>query len=308
MKTFDHDLSNACPRFLETVLKANPHLQPPPPSFGAIRQGYDQMQPIDEPLIRFNIDAHGSCELPDDARISYELTEAGLACHYLRFLIHTSNFTWRKQRQHIEVTPDENQINNRHLLSKLCAIGYLLSDTKHYRTARAVIATDQFPQGDDSSGTGSGKTLFGSALATLVSTVRYECRTRLPYDGKFTWEDVTDETQLVILDDVAPSFKLNGLYPFITDDWDTPKLYITSCYRLKGTNASTRHRLWNIIFSDYYNIENNLCDDFGGEIFFRGWKRDQWTLFCNLMANCLQLYIDHGFVHSPGKEKKGGQP
>ena len=57
---------------------------------------------------------------------------------------------------------------------------------------------------------------------------------------------------------------------------------------------------WIIAFSDYYNDNFSPLDDFG-QLFFDEWDFEQWNLFWNLLATCVQLYLKHGYVASPGE-------
>ena len=104
-----------------------------------------------------------------DGRYDYELSPEGRKCHYLQFLINTSNFTWRKRPEEIE----ESEIfeNNLHLLSKMCAIGYMLMECKDANVTRAVIGMDgKQSEVGDSNGR-SGKSLVGELMRQVVDTV-----------------------------------------------------------------------------------------------------------------------------------------
>lgn len=59
-----------------------------------------------------------------DNTCHYELIQEGKKCQFLQFLINTSNFTWRKMPE--EVTEEDKRQEASILLSKLCAIGYLI--------------------------------------------------------------------------------------------------------------------------------------------------------------------------------------
>lgn len=55
-----------------------------------------------------------------------------------------------------------------------------------------------------------------------------------------------------------------------------------------------------IAFSDYYNDTFSPLDDFG-QLFFDEWDFEQWNLFWNLLATCVQIYLRHGYVESPAE-------
>ncbi len=65
-------------------------------------------------------------EKTEEGHFRYKLSEEGKKCHILQFLINTSNFTWYKEKEHL---PEEYFENNTHLISKLCAIGYMMLRT-----------------------------------------------------------------------------------------------------------------------------------------------------------------------------------
>lgn len=51
-------------------------------------------------------------------------------------------------------------------------------------------------------------------------------------------------------------------------------------------------------FSDFYNDTHKPIDDFGCN-FFTEWDFEQWNLCWNLVANCVQLYLQFGVVQAP---------
>ena len=131
----------------------------------------------------------------------------------------------------------------------------------------------------------------------------------------FLWDEVTEKTKVVFIDDVRAGFDLEFLFANITGDWtvnykggrrctfpfsQSPKIYITTNHALKGDGSSFRARQWIIAFSDYYNDNFSPLDDFG-QLFFDEWDFEQWNLFWNLLATCVQLYLKYGYVASPGE-------
>ena len=97
-----------------------------------------------------------------DDTCHYELTQEGKKCQFLQFLINTSNFTWRKMPE--EVTEEDKRQEASILLSKLCAIGYLIFQKKRPDVSRAVIATDYMNKEPGR----SGKTLFVNFIAKFI--------------------------------------------------------------------------------------------------------------------------------------------
>lgn len=245
---------------------------------------------------------------------SYSLSPEGKKSHYLRFLINASNFTWRKDLKGEEVSEDEYNENTAHLVSKLCALGYLMLSAKDKSVAKAVVAMDgkQSEVGDSNGRT--GKSLLGNLLEEVKVTTYINGKYKDIESDPFLWNDVTLKTQIVFIDDVRTNFSLEFLFSNITGNWsvnykgggratlpfsDSPKIYLTTNHALNGEGSSFRDRQWRIAFSDYYNDEHKPIDDFG-ILFFDEWDFEQWNLTWNLLAECVQLYLRFGVVEAPG--------
>lgn len=249
----------------------------------------------------------------DDMRkISYKLTAEGKACHFLQFLVNASNFSWRKQPD--EIDESEVRENNLHLLSKLCAIGYLCMDVKDPNVSRAVIAMDGKDGEIGQSNGRSGKSLVGELLRHVTTIAYIPGKKRDLMNDQFLWNDVNEKTRVVFIDDVLQNFDFESLFPLITGDWtvnykggiritypfsSSPKIYIPTNHTINGEGSSFRDRQWVIAFSDYYNDSHKPTDDFG-QLFFHEWDYDQWNLCWAMVANCIQLYLRYGVVQAPG--------
>ena len=260
---------------------------------------------LGKPLITFS--------RADEDVYTYEITEEGEKCHYLQFLINTSNFTWRKPDN--EVTDTERNENRTHLLSKLCAIGYMLMEAKDNNVARAVIGMDgKQSEVGDSNGR-SGKSLIGELMRNVMPIAYIPGKNSDIFKDQFVWNDVQENTKLVFIDDVLQNFNFEFLFPNITGDWSvnykggrrmtlpftqSPKIYIATNHAIRGEGSSFTDRQWLLAFSDFYNDQHKPVDDFGS-LFFSEWDFDQWNLCWNLLANCIQLYLTFGVVQAPGE-------
>ena len=261
-----------------------------------------------EPLISFSKqDANGN------TRYYYQVSDAGRSCHFLRFLENASNFTWRKMPDEIE--EQEGYENNQHLLSKLCAIGYMMMECKDANVTRAVIAMDGKQSEVGESNGRSGKSLIGELMRHAVGTVYLSGKRTDMFNDQFIWNDIDERTRLVFIDDVLQSFNFEFLFPYLTGDWTvnkkggaritypfakSPKVYIPTNHAIRGTGSSFTDRQWLIAFSDYYNDTHKPTDDFG-TLFFAEWDFEQWNLTWNLLATCVQLYLQFGVVQAPGE-------
>lgn len=234
----------------------------------------------------------------------YALTQEGEKCQFLQFLINTSNFAWRKIPE--EVTEEDKQQEATILLSKLCAIGYLIFHIKRPYETRVVILTDYM-----NAETGrSGKSLFIEFVTKFVETPPISCRNQ-DITHPFLWNDLSDKTRLVLLDDLQPDFNFENLFPFITGDWvinrkgqpidiipfrHSPKIILSTNYKIQGKGYSFDDRKWEIPFSDYYNANHNPIDDFG-KYFFIDWTMDDWRHAYMLAVDCVQFYLNYGTMN-----------
>jgi hypothetical protein len=268
-------------------------------------------QRLPEPLIRVFRDESG--------HFSYVITNNGKQSHFLRFLENTSNFTWRKQqlikegKPDIVITPDELYDNTLHLIAKLCAIGYMVVGMKDRSVAKAVVAMDGKQSEVGASNGRTGKSIIGELLKHITTTIYINGKTIDMEDDKFLWDELTEKTRTVFIDDVRPGFNIELLFANITGDWSvnykggrrctfpfttSPKIYLTTNHTLRGEGSSFLDRQWVIAFSDFYNDKHKPLDDFG-IMFFDEWDFEQWNITWNLLAECVQLYFRYGCIQSP---------
>lgn len=238
-----------------------------------------------------------------DDTCHYELTQEGKKCQFLQFLINTSNFTWRKMPE--EVTEEDKRQEASILLSKLCAIGYLIFQKKRPDVSRAVIATDYMNKEPGR----SGKTLFVNFIAKFIQAEHIVGRF-MDINNAFIWNDLSSQTKLVVLDDLPENFEFDWLFPCISGDWVinrkgkrvdiipypySPKIVITTFSEIAGKGVSVDYRKWELPFSDYYNTSHSPIDDFG-KSFFTDWDIEDWKYAYMLIADCVQLYLNYGPV------------
>lgn len=257
---------------------------------------------LGKPLISFS----GSGDTLD-----YKLSKEGEKCHFLQFLINASNFTWR--RVPADVEKSELLENRTHLLSKLCAIGFMAMEYKDVSVNRAVIGMDGKQSEVGESNGRSGKSLIGVLMKNIEPTAYLNGKRRDLLEDQFVWNDVDEKTKLVFIDDVLINFNFERLFPNLTGDWtvnykggrritfpyeSSPKIYIATNHAIRGEGSSFTDRQWLLGFSDYYNDTHKPIDDFGCN-FFSEWDFEQWNLCWNMIANCVQLYLRYGVVQAP---------
>ncbi len=263
----------------------------------------EQAVTLSGPLIKVSQDEGGE--------FSFELTSAGQQCDFLRFLVNASNFTWRKS----EVSAQEMADNAQHLVSKLCAFGYLANAYKDKSTAKAVVAMDGKQQDFDEANGRTGKSLFGEALRRVVKNKQLNGKElgNSNTNRQFIWDGVNEKTKLVIGDDLLKDFDFDSLFSLITADWtvnpkghtsytipfaQSPKIFLSSNYAIAGDGSSYSARMWLLAFADFYSDTHAPIDDFK-VLFFEEWDNTQWNLFWNFVSQCIQLYFRFGYVPAP---------
>ncbi len=241
----------------------------------------------------------------------FELTEQGKKCHYLRFLINSSNFFWEKD--HDDLILAEHLETTMHIINKLTAKGYLLH--KHFNESKAkqVIGMDGKMSEVGASNGGTGKSIFGDAIGNIIPQVAIGGKYKKITEDPFIFENVSAKTDNVFIDDVRANFDHEFLFPFITGKFsvngkgdkkftikkeDTPKIYTTTNHAPYNQDTSFKRRQFFIAFSDFYNDKHVPIDDFGTN-FFSEWNNQQQNLWLNLAARCIQLYFKLGLVPCP---------
>lgn len=242
-----------------------------------------------------------------------KISPDGEQCDFLRFLVLASWFGWENQlNSDRKVKPGMSTTimdydTYLHLLSKMTAIGYLLHQYYNPGVTKAVIAMDNSISEVGLSMGRSGKSLIGKAIQQMQPTAFFSGKTIDIADDRFVWDTVEPGTRTLFIDDVMPNFDFELLFPLITDSitvnrkgrdrytlsgHDKPKFYITTNHVVGRENGSTRDRQFKIAFSNYFDANYKPEMEFGGQFFSDSWDERQWSLFYNLMAECLVLYFE----------------
>lgn len=222
-------------------------------------------------------------------------TEAGEECEFLTYLMNTSSFVGDDDVERLDVM---------HLINKITCIGYLLRQFRSHIEKKAVVAMDtRMSEVGDSNGR-SGKSLVGVAISKMIEQVSVDGRTLSDSDN-FIFNDVRKTTGNVFIDDIKVNFELGLLYAAITGDLNVnvkqgkrfilpfeyaPKIYITTNHSIRSEGESTEDRIIFMGFSPHYNTQVTPASEFGHQ-FFIEWDDRQWTLFDNLMIECVEIYM-----------------
>jgi len=234
-----------------------------------------------------------------------ELTETGSKCDYLKFLLNTSNFFWKKLKKGGDLTTEDEIMTTRHLLNKLTCLGFLMHDYKNDSENKAIIAMDGMLSEVGASEGRSGKSIVGVGLEYVLPQVYIAAKSRKLTEDNFLFGEVNEKTKIVFLDDVRANIDFEFFFPLITgklkvnpkggqpftlDKEDTPKLLISTNHAINGDGSSFTDRQAYMAFSDYYNDTHKPVHDFH-QNFFTEWGKEQWNLFYNLKAACLNIYF-----------------
>lgn len=214
-------------------------------------------------------------------------------CDFLQFLKRTSM-----------IEPHESKYeyrNDVHLLSKLCAIGYLVVGYKDPNNLRAVICE---------SGTRNGKTLFANLFKEISQMyVLPGLNIGLTRDT-YLWSQMPENTKIVLIDDIPEELQFEYLYSNISGDWvvnkkggksyvipfsESPKIIVTRNIPLVLSDPSSIFRAWRLQFSDYYNQERTVQGEFG-KLFYYEWSTADWAYTWELIADCISLYLRYGYI------------
>lgn len=244
---------------------------------------------------------------------SIDFTESGDRCHVLKFLLNTSDLYHNNRTKSFEsYSLAEKFETTRNLLSKLTAIGYLLHNYSDASVKKAVIGMDSEMSEVGLSNGRSGKSLIGLFLERVQNVEFIAGKRKDLLEDKYLFDGVNDRTDSVWIDDVRINFDLELLFPHITGKFiveqkglgkhtlENPiKLYITTNHALKGETSSYKDRQILLGFSNWYNDKHKPIDDFKMNFWSEEWPLEQWNMFYNLAATCLQLYFKHGIIQAP---------
>jgi DNA primase len=258
-----------------------------------------------------------------------ELSPEAEKSHIAKFYLNSSWFSWKKRQTLAETeqgekywasretpeteTPEDAQQTTKNLVSKMIAAGYVLHDYIDYGNAKAVICMDGNESEVGSSQGGTGKSVWAKQFKHLVPMVTIDGKKKNIEDDNHIYENVDERTQIILFDDVRVNFSFEFLFSHITTGLtinekgvkrytvEPKKFVVTTNHALNGEGNSFDRRQYHISFSDYYNSYRTLADDFGCQLFHE-WEHDQWNLFYNWIATCIQTYLKFGLEVGINKE------
>ncbi|MFZ4414886.1 MAG: hypothetical protein ACOYOV_17500, partial [Bacteroidales bacterium] len=241
------------------------------------------------------------------------MSDVAKKCHFLRFLLNTSDFYWDKElhRSHnLKPVPEKRTVQEeferyQHLLSKLTGFAYLIHKFRNKSCEKGVIGMDgRNSEVGDSNGR-TGKSLLGFAVAEVVPQVYISGKNKQLTEDQFLFEEVTKKHDNIFIDDTRANLDYEYFFPAITGKItvngkgskkftlsaeDSPFFYFTTNHSINGFTGSFKDRQFLLAFSDYYSDEWKPVNDFNVN-FFVEWDAEQRNLFFNMVAHSLIIYF-----------------
>lgn len=206
-------------------------------------------------------------------------------------------------------------------LNACSAIGYSIHTYKKFRLAKLIYAFEaSFGELDGMACGGSGKNLMQMCLE-YVRAVEYIDGKELDKKDKFKFQNVTVDTQLVIIDDYEGDIKelftkvtghfaieKKGLKKTTVPFKESPKILVSSNNAPKGFSASFARRLHLLEFSNHYNDIHTPADEFGDSDFFGDdWGQDDFNMLYSFLFDCVQIYQKQGLMETSSLDLKEKQ-
>lgn len=241
-------------------------------------------------------------------------------CDFYKFLLATSNFWWRKEYMHEKgadgtnrwvprpaeererYTADEVAQMRTHLVCKMLAIGYTLQGYRNKSQMKAIVAMDGVESEVGKSQGGTGKSIVATQFENVFHTFIVDGKKPDLDSDRFIFEGVDERTGAIVFDDVRVNFNFEWLFSKITTGVevngkgikqfrvDPLPIWVVTNHALNGDGNSFTRRQYQIAFSDYFNAERTPYDEFGHNL-FTDWDYEQWNLYFNFLANCVQVFL-----------------
>lgn len=190
--------------------------------------------------------------------------------------------------------------------------GYLLSTYKDPTNPKLIFLTDKNAKISTQANGGSGKSLHVTALGKMrkVATLDGK-RIKARFSSWYFWQPVKTDTNIINIEDYDKKFPLENLYPTLTNGIEiehkgkaalslpyseSPKMVATSNVGPTVVEGgSTKRRLYEFEFSDWYSHYNSPIDEFEKR-FFEDWDAAEWNKFDRFMIECVETFLNDGLV------------
>lgn len=247
-------------------------------------------------------------------------------CMFLRFMINTCRMHWRVEWFGVkdengnirkELTPEEIQEQNKHLLNRLYTAGYIAHGFKDHSKKYGVLCIENRVNKEGKSEGRSGKSFFIKSFFNVHPFMKTGMDATTPENVKnqHFYSSIDRKTKVIHLEDVYPGFDYRQLYNRIDGEFGvndkniqsvtlsyatSPIVLVTSNFPPKNKDGSTKSRLLYNAFADYYQepekiTDNNRMwkpiDDFKKNLFSE-FNEQEWKLYYNTIAQCIHFFMN----------------
>lgn len=270
--------------------------------------------------------------IDEDGRPKFDIEIKSVKSHFFGYLINASRTYWRKELEYafegrsidekeayhkahlfdiagVGLADTEIQEQKQNLINKIFTFGYMLHHYKAPSRAWAPMAMDNKIGENNECNGRSGKSFFFKTLSLLMKTVKLSGRNPKLMDNPHVFDQVTQHTQMLLLDDCDRYLNTGLFYDNITSDMtvnpknnqsftipfeDSPKIAFTTNYVPADFDPSSEARLLYMVFSDYYHqrTEENdyqetrsIRDDFDEDLFSKTYTEDEWNADINFSCS-----------------------
>ncbi len=199
------------------------------------------------------------------------------------------------------------------------AIGYLLHNYTRQSLAVAIMLYDEEVSHGATPNGGTGKGIFAKAIREMRQVERIDGKNYNTED-RFKFQQVTEETQVIWLDDPRSNFDFSDLYSAISEGLTveaknqarrvfpperSPKIIICSNTVLSRIGSSNSRRQYILEVGSHYKdlaangLRESIEKEHGGQFFGReSWDEAEWARFYLFMLNCTRYFLDKGLIES----------
>lgn len=241
---------------------------------------------------------------------------------FLQYVYNTGRVHWRKEEMGQPLTAEERAEQDLHFMSKVMALGYLLTKYKSAAEAKAVYAMETEISDEGQHKGGTGKSLFLGSIEQMRNQLFINGQELRSDKMEFLFQGVVKGvTDTIYFDDVNKSIDLHRFMPAITNKItinakyaaavtleyaESPKISFSSNHAIREFDNSLRRRIWFTAFSDYYHSADpaaklslrNPATEFGKNL-IQDYSEPEMNDFYNFMLTCMYVYIKHRVALQP---------
>lgn len=205
----------------------------------------------------------------------------------------------------------ENAVGKQGITYLMRTIGYMLHTYKDKANAKMIMFSDTAFLDNNNAMGGSGKSIIAYDSLAQIRNVHWEDGKEFDPRGKFKFQGITSEHDIICIDDIPEGFKQEVIYNKVTGNFSSEekfksrqtfsfdnsfKTIITGNYGLIISGGSDSRRTCMIGFTDHYNKENQPIHEFKCR-FFSEWVGDkaiEYQYFYNFVFECIKMYFNMG--------------